>query len=46
MTQKNTPIKVVEVNEHIVNWLKTYAKNAKVNGFVVGVSGGIDSAVT
>lgn len=32
--------------EHIVSWLKTYAENAKVNGFVIGVSGGIDSAVT
>lgn len=31
---------------HIVEWLKTYAINAKVNGFVVGVSGGVDSAVT
>ena len=34
------------VSKHIVNWLKEYAENAKVNGFVVGVSGGIDSAVT
>lgn len=34
------------VANHIVNWLKTYAKNAKVNGFVIGISGGIDSAVT
>ena len=34
------------VTEHIVNWLKNYAINAKVNGFVIGVSGGIDSAVT
>jgi NAD+ synthase len=29
-----------------VTWLKTYAENAKVNGFVVGISGGVDSAVT
>lgn len=35
-----------KVVKHIVNWLKDYANNAKVNGFVVGVSGGIDSAVT
>lgn len=35
-----------KVTEHIVQWLKTYAENAKVNGFVVGISGGIDSAVT
>ena len=35
-----------KVTNHIVNWLKDYATNAKVNGFVVGISGGIDSAVT
>ncbi|MBQ0770092.1 MAG: NAD(+) synthase [Bizionia sp.] len=35
-----------KVVDHIVNWLKEYANNAKVNGFVVGISGGIDSAVT
>lgn len=35
-----------KVVNHIVNWLKDYAINAKVNGFVVGISGGIDSAVT
>lgn len=34
------------VVKHIVKWLNDYAVNAKVNGFVVGVSGGIDSAVT
>lgn len=31
---------------YIVDWLKTYATEAKMDGFVVGVSGGIDSAVT
>jgi len=35
-----------KVTDHIVKWLKDYAENAKVKGFVVGVSGGIDSAVT
>lgn len=45
MTKINT-IQVEKVNAQIVNWLKTYAENAKVNGFVVGISGGIDSAVT
>ena len=35
-----------KVVNHIVNWLKDYATNARVNGFVVGISGGIDSAVT
>jgi NAD+ synthase len=34
------------VNSHIVSWLRDYAVNAKVNGFVVGISGGVDSAVT
>ncbi|MDG1570877.1 NAD(+) synthase [Robiginitalea sp. M366] len=32
--------------EHIVNWLKAYATEAGMKGFVVGVSGGIDSALT
>jgi NAD+ synthase len=35
-----------KVAEHIIQWLKSYAENAKVNGFVVGISGGIDSALT
>lgn len=30
---------------HIIGWLKDYATQAKSKGFVVGVSGGIDSAV-
>ena len=32
--------------EHIVGWLKDYAERSGAAGFVVGVSGGIDSAVT
>ncbi|MCF6308012.1 MAG: NAD(+) synthase [Flavobacteriaceae bacterium] len=35
-----------EVVDFIVNWLKEYAENSKMEGFVVGISGGIDSAVT
>lgn len=35
-----------KVTEHIVNWLKDYATKAGVHGFVIGISGGIDSAVT
>lgn len=35
-----------KVTDHIVNWLKSYAQNAGIKGFVIGVSGGIDSAVT
>lgn len=38
-----TPEKVIS---HIVDWLNDYLKKSKMNGFVVGVSGGIDSAVT
>ncbi len=35
-----------KVVDYIVNWLKEYAESAKMEGFVVGISGGIDSAVT
>ncbi|WP_417236635.1 NAD(+) synthase [Bizionia paragorgiae] len=35
-----------KVVKHIVKWLKDYANNAHVNGFVIGISGGVDSAVT
>lgn len=35
-----------KVVDYIVNWLKDYATNAGVKGFVIGISGGIDSAVT
>jgi NAD+ synthase len=34
------------VIDHIVTWLISYCDSAELNGFVVGVSGGIDSAVT
>ena len=30
---------------HITDWLKSYANDAKIEGFIIGVSGGIDSAV-
>ncbi|MCT4580217.1 MAG: NAD(+) synthase [Flavobacteriales bacterium] len=32
--------------DFIVNWLNNYANKANIKGFVIGVSGGIDSAVT
>jgi NAD+ synthase len=35
-----------KVASHVVNWLQSYAQKSGVKGFVVGVSGGIDSAVT
>jgi NAD+ synthase len=39
-------MKTEKVATHIISWLKEYAKNAQIKGFVLGVSGGIDSAVT
>ncbi len=44
--QKKNKIYAEKVTNQIVYWLKTYADNAKVKGFVVGISGGVDSAVT
>lgn len=35
-----------KIIDHIVQWLKEYALNSNTKGFVIGVSGGIDSAVT
>lgn len=35
-----------KVIDHITAWLKDYAINAKSKGFIIGISGGIDSAVT
>jgi len=35
-----------KVANHIVSWLKSYAQGAGMSGFVVGISGGIDSALT
>ena len=32
--------------KHIVKWLSSYSKSSNTKGFVIGVSGGIDSAVT
>ena len=34
------------VKSHIVTWLNDYINESKTKGFVIGVSGGIDSAVT
>ncbi len=39
-------MKTDQVIDHIVNWLKDYCENAGTKGYVVGVSGGIDSATT
>jgi len=34
------------VIDHITNWLKEYCTASRQNGFIIGISGGIDSAVT
>jgi len=34
-----------KIIDHIVNWLKEYAVKANVKGYVIGVSGGVDSGV-
>ncbi|MGV8915327.1 MAG: NAD(+) synthase [Kaistella sp.] len=34
-----------KITERIVSWLKNYAEKAHVKGYVIGVSGGVDSAV-
>lgn len=34
-----------KITEKIVSWLKNYALDANVKGYVIGVSGGVDSAV-
>lgn len=39
-------MKQQEIALHIRNWLLTYCENAQMNGFIVGISGGIDSALT
>lgn len=39
-------MKTEKVIDHIVDWLRDYATKANMKGFVIGISGGIDSAVT
>ena len=39
-------MKTKDVAHHIINWLNDYAEESKLGGFVVGVSGGVDSALT
>jgi NAD+ synthase len=36
----------IKLSSYISQWLYNYCENAKVSGFVIGISGGIDSAVT
>jgi NAD+ synthase len=39
-------MKKQEIINHIVNWLKDYSDKSNTNGFVIGISGGVDSALT
>ncbi len=39
-------MQTTKIIEHITNWLNSYAEKSGAKGFVIGVSGGIDSAVT
>ena len=39
-------MQTTKVITHISNWLKEYAISCNSKGFVIGISGGIDSAVT
>ncbi len=35
-----------QIIDHIVKWLDNYLDKSKLKGFIIGISGGIDSAVT
>ncbi|GAA0763479.1 NAD(+) synthase [Psychroflexus lacisalsi] len=39
-------MKTQKTIDHITDWMKDYLKESQQKGFVIGVSGGIDSAVT
>jgi len=39
-------MKKTEIIHHIVNWLSSYSIQSRTQGFVIGISGGIDSALT
>ena len=39
-------MKTSETINFIVNWIKNYKETNRVDGFIIGVSGGIDSALT
>lgn len=39
-------MKTALVAKHIEAWLNDYVESAKLSGFIVGISGGIDSALT
>jgi len=39
-------LKTEKITKYIVNWLNNYCKKNNLSGFVIGISGGIDSALT
>jgi len=39
-------MKSESVIKYIVKWLEQYCNQAKMDGFIIGISGGIDSAIT
>jgi NAD+ synthase len=39
-------LKTEEVSKHITAWLSKYCDKAGLSGFIVGISGGVDSALT
>ncbi|WP_185872275.1 NAD(+) synthase [Blattabacterium cuenoti] len=39
-------MKTKKIIKYIVSWLKKYIYKSKSNGFIIGISGGIDSSVT
>ena len=41
-----TSFQAAQVVQHILGWLSSYLEKSGMEGWVVGVSGGIDSAVT
>jgi NAD+ synthase len=38
--------RIKEITAHITKWLTAYCEEARTEGFIIGISGGIDSAVT
>ncbi len=39
-------INAAKAAEHIVKWLTDYSESTGIDGFIVGISGGVDSALT
>jgi NAD+ synthase len=46
MSREMKRLKAEETIDYIVEWLRSYATKSGMNGFVIGISGGVDSALT